>query len=240
MSTTKPTTFEFPKEMVLRQRSTPIGEMLFNHLFKGANKHDPKKPKFSTVLLFSKSDEKAMALAQEIRNLIKQATDYVQKKLGPQYDAEGNVVAIKPANPPVRVWLEKQPDGTKVPTDKLAFSFSQPAEKTVDGKRVAAKLDVRDRSGTKQWPSSVEVGNGSRGRVFFMARPFYVPAQGVGVTLGIDAVQVAEARSRVVEMDAIDDGTDPVEPMQGVPDAPFSDGPKPDAAGGAPTSGGAF
>lgn len=226
---------EFPKEMCLRQRVTPVGEMLFNRLFKGENKQDPTKPKYSTVMLFSKKNETTNALAQEIDGLLKQAVAFVAEKLGKQYDKEGKEKPIKVSDShPVRVWLEKQPDGSKIPSDKLCFAFSQSSQRTVDGQKVEKLLDIRDKTGTGKWPRSVEIGNGSRGRVFYSVRPYYVPTLGVGVTMGIDAVQIAEARTSTVNVGALDEGDVPE--VMDVPETPFSAPP----AGTPPTSGGAF
>ena len=204
-----PKKFAFKNEATVSGLVTPVGVMAFPKLLEPDGKFNPDNPSYSVSLRYKKTDKAAQELISKIEAAHAEALAFVQATAPPTYDSKGQPKPIKEADLPCGVWMEKTPDGTKVPTDEIFIKFKSGSVYRKGD--VVKKITLNVRDGQRNpWPRNVEIGGGSTGRAFFTINPFFVPAFGVGVSLRLDAVQVQHAKSYgSVAMDNLSDSEIP-------------------------------
>ena len=210
---------------------SPVGRASFPKLLQPDAKFG--KPKFSVGLIFDPSDPAYQALKVELLKAHAEAVEYCRTHAPKSYDTEGKQKPLLVADPPFGVQLNRD----KVPTGKMVVKFKANAEYT-DKTKVVHKKDLPLYTGqAKPWPRSVEIGGGSRIRVYYDVVPFYTAQAGAGISLRMSAVTILEACTYGPKIDAEDDYVAPdvdVTPEGVAAEAPAGD------VGSAPTAAGSF
>ena len=193
--------FEFPKGVGSRQGlKSPVAVASFPKILEPDAKFG--SPAYSVGLVFDPSDPAFKALESDILKAHGEAVKYAEENAPKTRDNKGNVKPLAVVDPPISVQLDRD----KNPTGKMVVKFKLNAA-FKDRKTGAERLrPLPVYNGKAQpWPKNVEVGGGSRLRVYYDVSPFYTAGIGVGVSLRMSAVVVVEARSYGPKIEVEDD-----------------------------------